>query len=193
MVKRTELPPEQLAEIRAKDRALKAAIPIEDKRAYNAEWRATVSDEWKERKRAYNRERYRRQAEAFSVRSKAWREANLEHCRNRGKAYYEANKEAYIAKQIPRSDRRRALLLSAPTYRVSAADWRAIVQRFEGRCAYCGVQAAKLNKEHVIPLVRGGSHSIGNLVPACEPCNKSKGKKTVMEWRMHRLRYQVAA
>jgi len=51
-----------------------------------------------------------------------------------------------------------------------------------GPCSYCGLGAESI--DHVIPLSRGGQHSIGNIVGACIPCNQRKGTKTVMEWIM---------
>lgn len=38
--------------------------------------------------------------------------------------------------------------------------------------------------DHIIPVIRGGNHSIGNLTPACASCNASKNHRTVMEWRL---------
>lgn len=53
------------------------------------------------------------------------------------------------------------------------------------RCWYC--QEPKRNDElepdHVVPLSRGGSNSIVNVVPACAECNRSKGSLLVAEWR----------
>jgi 5-methylcytosine-specific restriction endonuclease McrA len=40
----------------------------------------------------------------------------------------------------------------------------------------------------VIPIARGGKHSIGNLVVACKPCNSQKNKRTIQEWRQLKLR-----
>lgn len=45
------------------------------------------------------------------------------------------------------------------------------------RCVYCGTALGLENAtlDHVIPLSRGGSHHLGNLVAACQPCNQRKG------------------
>ena len=48
-------------------------------------------------------------------------------------------------------------------------------------CTYCGNKSEHI--DHVIPLARGGSHSLGNLAPACQPCNLQKNKKFVIEWK----------
>lgn len=51
------------------------------------------------------------------------------------------------------------------------------------RCQYCGAEDAPLEPDHVHPVIRGGSNDLENLVTACRPCNRSKGSKTLAEWR----------
>ncbi|GAA2361871.1 hypothetical protein Cme02nite_43020 [Catellatospora methionotrophica] len=50
-----------------------------------------------------------------------------------------------------------------------------LLARFGNSCAYCG-HATALVAEHVVPINRTavGLHAWGNIVPACEPCNKIK-------------------
>lgn len=67
---------------------------------------------------------------------------------------------------------------------VSNADWLRTFKRYEGRCAYC--EAPAVHMEHVVPLSRGGKHQIGNVVPACAPCNLSKHSRFIVEWRYAR-------
>lgn len=43
-------------------------------------------------------------------------------------------------------------------------------------------------REHVIPKSRGGSDEDGNIVPACNQCNTSKGARTPEEWRAAQAR-----
>lgn len=80
--------------------------------------------------------------------------------------------------------RRRALLRNAPIYAVTPRDWRRILDHYRGRCTYCG-KAGSMTQDHAIPLARGGSHSIGNLVPACGPCNSGKKARLPIEWRIY--------
>lgn len=50
-------------------------------------------------------------------------------------------------------------------------------------CAYCGA-TENLELEHIIPLARGGCHSVGNTTKACRSCNSSKSDRLLMEWRL---------
>lgn len=55
-----------------------------------------------------------------------------------------------------------------------------------GHCWYCGAALALLTSwevEHQIPLSRGGSNELYNLVPSCVTCNRSKGILTAAEYR----------
>jgi len=56
------------------------------------------------------------------------------------------------------------------------------VTLYNSPCIYCG-STQNIEADHVIPISRGGTHSIGNLAPACRKCNASKNSRTIMEWR----------
>lgn len=57
-------------------------------------------------------------------------------------------------------------------------------------CAYCheGKRNDEIEPDHVVPLSRGGSNSITNVVPACHPCNGDKRDLTLDEWIPDRIR-----
>lgn len=97
---------------------------------------------------------------------------------------YAKNPEPYKAAR----DLRRAQQRSTPgPHRFTEQDWRDVLRHYSGCCAYCG-SAARLEKEHVIPLSRGGRDTVGNVVPACHPCNRAKAAKTITEWRAQQRR-----
>jgi len=60
----------------------------------------------------------------------------------------------------------------------------------EALCFYCGATARTL--DHVVPLIRGGNHTVGNLVAACKSCNSRKQRRTIMEWRIANKRMEAA-
>mgnify|MGYP000031088234 CR=1 FL=1 len=61
-------------------------------------------------------------------------------------------------------------------------DWLRLVARHDGLCAYCGINKTE-HRDHVVPIARGGTDSIGNILPACAPCNLSKGSSLLIEWK----------
>jgi hypothetical protein len=52
------------------------------------------------------------------------------------------------------------------------------------RCHYCDLPLTlkTSTKDHLVPLCRGGSNLIDNLVPACLACNQAKGTMTEEEY-----------
>lgn len=63
--------------------------------------------------------------------------------------------------------------------RHTEAEWLALKFYYGNRCAYCGKRTAKLTKDHVYPVSKGGTDNIANIVPACQSCNSRKGAKIV--------------
>jgi 5-methylcytosine-specific restriction endonuclease McrA len=59
--------------------------------------------------------------------------------------------------------------------------WLELLDKCNFRCYYCNSKST-LIREHFIPIVRGGSIGIENIVPACVPCNKLKGTSTGSEY-----------
>ncbi len=54
----------------------------------------------------------------------------------------------------------------------------------KGRCYYCGrsVDKNELTMDHVVPIIRGGKSTKGNIVPACKECNNKKKYLLPVEW-----------
>lgn len=48
-------------------------------------------------------------------------------------------------------------------------------------CVYCGT-TENLTIDHQLPLSRGGTNNLENLVACCQSCNSSKGDRTPEEW-----------
>lgn len=52
-------------------------------------------------------------------------------------------------------------------------------------CLYCGEKfndQCKPTLDHMIPLIKGGLHSMSNLVVCCRSCNSRKGKRDFMDF-----------
>jgi 5-methylcytosine-specific restriction endonuclease McrA len=52
-------------------------------------------------------------------------------------------------------------------------EWVDKKAQYDNRCAYCGKRKS-LTKDHIIPLSKGGSNYIQNIVPCCMDCNRHK-------------------
>jgi len=51
-------------------------------------------------------------------------------------------------------------------------------------CSYCG--SAGMFLDHIAPIYVGGSNDADNLRTTCQPCNSTKGKRSVEWLRLHR-------
>jgi 5-methylcytosine-specific restriction endonuclease McrA len=56
-------------------------------------------------------------------------------------------------------------------------------KRSSGVCHYCGgkFDARSLTMDHVVPIIRGGRSTKGNVVPACRACNADKRHRLAWE------------
>lgn len=65
------------------------------------------------------------------------------------------------------------------------AEWYALVRATKRTCHYCK-QPGRMTKDHIIPVSRGGSDAIDNIVPACMSCNYDKHQLTAEEYLCYR-------
>ena len=145
-----------------------------------------------ERQRRYGREWLKRNAEKAREAMRRWRAAHPVAHRADKREYYRRHRERLLrqsaryhrehpeVRKASDSRRRSARLAGGPSYSVS--EWLALVARYDGRCAYCG-EPGPLQADHRVPLARGGTNSIENILPACGSCNTRKHVMTEDEFR----------
>ncbi len=77
--------------------------------------------------------------------------------------------------------------IRGPYSRPHAHEWRVIRERIfardDYRCTYCGERGGKLECDHIVPVSKGGGSDDENLTTSCKSCNRSKGGKSVGEWK----------
>ena len=76
---------------------------------------------------------------------------------------------------------RKLILWERSDFTVTRDAWRDLKRKYGGCCAYCGRKTVLLQQDHIIPISKGGMHTITNIVPACGPCNSRKFNKTPEE------------
>lgn len=133
--------------------------------------------------RAENAERLKNQQKTNYLKNKEERLRKNREYYNRNREHIISQKAKYNANNpnVKRksSSKRRASLEKVSVYEILDRD---IKRLYRSPCIYCGSQDS-IQIDHVMPISRGGTHSIGNIVPACKTCNPSKGGRTIMEWR----------
>jgi len=91
-----------------------------------------------------------------------------------------------------RKARYRGRLLNA-TGSFTREEWEARKIQFSNRCAYCGRKTKHLTPDHYIPLSRGGTNLIDNIIPACQHCNRRKWKSDPSTFKFPRRTQMIFA
>jgi 5-methylcytosine-specific restriction endonuclease McrA len=57
-------------------------------------------------------------------------------------------------------------------------------KRSGGVCHYCrgNFRPQELTMDHIVPIIRGGRSTKGNVVPCCKQCNSNKKHMLPVEW-----------
>lgn len=191
------VPKGQTPERRAYMKAWHAANP-RDRRAY----KRAYDEAHKEEIRAY----YAANRERKSALAKARYQANRQRILARVKSYFEENKTRilqyqaeYYAENTGKVKANVAAYQKANPEKHHHFQNRRRARKFENggshtleqrqakfagfgnACVYCGT-TERLTIDHMIPLSRGGTDDIENIVPACRSCNSKKHDKTAEEF-----------
>jgi 5-methylcytosine-specific restriction endonuclease McrA len=175
-------------------------MPIKDIEARRAFARAYYHANH-EKQTAYFRAYYHANKEHVSQQRKAEREANPARKKAWSNASYARNKAKKLARQriyrknnatkiAARNDvwrlahldqihsyekKYRANRRGAPFNDLTHAQWLEIQEVQDHRCYYCGKRCkGKLTQDHIIPLSKGGAHTLHNVIGACRSCNSKK-------------------
>ena len=95
----------------------------------------------------------------------------IENVTQKRKLWSESRKKYVWARQ---NSKRRANLV---IFEVSEKDTKRIKS---SPCFLCG-STEGIELDHVIPVSRGGRHSVGNLQPLCQKCNRRKCARFMIE------------
>ena len=165
------LSPEQLARKRERDLAWMKANP-ERVRATEMKSRAKNADKILERAR-------RKRAESPEVFAEASKRYNAKPETKAKHAAYERSRRSLF--HVRFADARRVFVRAGGVlsdHDVTLEQWFDVCEEFGYCCAYCGVdiEHAGLDStvDHITPVTAGGTHTLGNVIPACRSCNSSK-------------------
>lgn len=144
---------------------------------------ANYNREHREERIAYGREWYYFDLEQSRRREREYSQSNLdkvrENRRNAQRRYRNNHPEAVRARGIMSRKKK-----------TGHPEIQAMYQSQQGKCHYCDVMlGGHYEIDHVIPLLRGGTNTLENIVLCCPTCNRSKGTKISHEWDSVRANY----
>lgn len=156
-------------------------------KAYQAEWQKANQDYI----RAYRLNRTPEQIKAKKETDRIYSKNNPDKVREGSRRYRMNNPEQAAANAKKYRQSHRELMNSKAHKRrlkkrqngIFKITEKELIALYNQNCFYCG-SSERIELDHVIPIIRGGVHSVGNLVAACRKCNGSKGGLTIMEWRL---------
>ena len=124
---------------------------------------------------AYDAIKAYKKANPEKVAARAWNKNHLENRRAAWNKWAKANPED----RRVRIQQYRARKVNNGVNLVTSTETANIVAQ---PCAACGV-AGPSTVDHIIPIARGGAHTIGNLMSLCGRCNSSKRDMLYTEWK----------
>lgn len=144
------------------------------KLAINNAWR----NKNKEHVRAQRRARDAANSEAVKAKRRKWYAENIEKGRAYARKWTAENREkANTGAQIRRA--RVAGAIGSHT----AEEVKALFLRQRGLCAVCRCDITdKYDRDHIVPLARGGDNTILNIQLLCPSCNGQKGSLHPVEF-----------
>jgi 5-methylcytosine-specific restriction endonuclease McrA len=142
-----------------------------------------MTDDWRSRNKERMLETSKKYYEEnkFDVlnRHKKYYDKNKDVLNEQKKEYYTKNKDYFYEK----TKSRRAKKLNA-TGKYTKEDVLNLLIKQNYKCKYCGCDIKEYYEvDHIIPLSKGGSNWPDNLCIACRYCNRSKGNKTLEEFK----------
>lgn len=160
----------------------------------------------KECKSASDRARYQKQREAILAHVKSWYEENKPHKKEydrqhrlRNQAKIRATKRAYSRARRSKFPLQRLVENAYARghgfdlnrrFKITRKDIASLLHRQNYSCIYCGdslKEMTGIELDHIVPKIRGGHHSIGNLAASCTQCNREKSHRFIMEYRLRKV------
>ena len=157
-----------------------------------------------EQRKQYNKQRYIDNRDNILIKNKRWKLDNKEKRIVRGKQYYIENRikvlewhrqnrinnkeniikqrRKYEHTEAGKATRQRTKSKRRATEKniintLTAQEWIDILKKYKFRCAYCGKEFTLFDrpeKDHAIPISKGGNNTKENIVPSCRSCNAKK-------------------
>lgn len=137
--------------------------------------RLNWSEAYKKRRR--EAEHLYRKTGAYREREHLWRLGRRETLKSRKRKRCRDYQKTDTAKQS--AFNARAKRRSQTNGIVTLVEWKEILRLAKGYCYWCKGKFSidKLQRDHVIPISKGGLNLASNIVPACKPCNSRKNNQ----------------
>jgi 5-methylcytosine-specific restriction endonuclease McrA len=139
------------------------------------EWHDNNIERYNANSRKNHKKKTPEQKRKDCERSLRYAKRNPEKIKEKQRLYREKNPEIKRSSEA----KRKAKKLENGVFLILKKELKIL---YSSPCYFCGSKD-KIHADHIIPLSRGGRHSIGNLQPLCASCNISKNNKFIVEYK----------
>jgi len=154
--------------------------------------------EYRKKELLYKKEYRQKNKKAILKYNKEYCQKNPEWAKEKARLYYWRHRDKRMIKikeykvnnraLYNELNRKRRNLKNSLPVTLTEKEWNEILRKYSYRCYYCGEKAEYLEKEHKIPLSRGGGYTKENIVPSCRGCNAKKHTLTESEFIERQIR-----
>jgi len=167
---------EQREKLRAKWRRSARKHRVK-KYAYRKQWRMDNLDSVRSKNREWQRKNWKHRQKYVSE----YYQKHKEKLQQRTRDWFSQNRGRHMANVLRRCGR-----LKSQSFNPKAIDvyCRQVKERPTIRCYYCSkiVSTKRIHFDHIVPLSKGGPHSIENICVSCSKCNLSKHATPIQDW-----------
>ena len=149
----------------------------------------------KEKLKEYFKEYYKNNKDKIKKNTKEYQENNKEKVREYKKEYRSRDKTKNMMKEYlkeyQKNNKDKMIFYSSQRRVLRAGNggsytqeqYREMLEYFEYKCAYTGESIEdNLHIDHIIPVSKGGTSYIWNLIPVTPSANMSKSNKNIEDW-----------
>lgn len=165
-----------------------------EKKKYKKKYYEKNKDKILENSREYRKKYYSERKEYYKKYKKEYYKNNKEKMNDATKQHYIDNKKWYkeyqkeyrktekykISTKNTNHNRRKQIKNTNKKERITLEQWQEILKLQNNKCIGCGREfndELKPTLDHIIPLSKGGLHTIDNIQALCQSCNSKKGAK----------------
>jgi 5-methylcytosine-specific restriction endonuclease McrA len=153
----------------------------------NRIWQFAYAQKNRKSKSKKDLKRYYSKKEEILIKNAKYRKTNHERRLEIERASRAKNINKIRYSKILSQAKRKKRLSECKVYDISDKDLNRL---YSDKCYNCD-STENQSIDHRIPISRNGEHGIGNLMTLCRPCNASKKDKTIMEWKLSKIKKGV--